>query len=143
MWTDGIAGLVYEVNHANDCADVIALSTWTVGSKAHYLNSVDHAQAANIVVSELHRMRPAARGTLQVTHVQSWALDPYAGVACSISQSGRLVAAVSDKAAHCDRLFFCGEHVAVARRGMEGALESSGRVAHEIQLALSQSGFLS
>ena len=88
------------------------------------------------VPAELERLRPAAKGALEVAKVRSWATDPYAGGVWSHFRPGQVTAFVNDLAKPHERLFFCGEHTATGSRGMEAALESAERAAIEVQGAL-------
>lgn len=136
MWTDGIAGTVYAQRFGPDPDEVMSVTAWARGLDAQYLDLLGPEAAGRAVVAELERLRPAAKGALKVAKVRSWATDPFAAGVWSTFGPGEVKAFASEIAKPHGRLFFCGEHTALASRGMEGALESAERAAVEVQLAL-------
>lgn len=136
MWTDSLAGTVYAQRFGPDPDEVMSITAWARGLNARYLDRLGAAGAAAAVVADLERLRPAAKGKLTIAKVQSWDMDPFAGGVWSTFEPGQATAFVPDMSKPHGRLFFCGEHTALASRGMEGALESAERVADEVQLAL-------
>ena len=85
-----------------------------------------------MVVAEIERLRPAARGALEVAAVHSWEQDPFAGGTWSIFRPGEVAGTAAAMASPHDRMFFCGEHTAIAARGMEAAFESAERASLEV-----------
>jgi len=136
MWTDGLAGTVYAQRFGPDPEEVMSLTCWARGLNAQYLDRLGAEAAGRTVVAELERLRPAAQGALEVARVRSWANDPFAAGVWSSFGPGQVTAFANQLATPHQRLFFCGEHTALASRGMEAALESAERVAVEVQLAL-------
>lgn len=136
MWTDGITGTVYAQRFGPDPDEVMSITAWARGLNARYLDRLGAEGAGAAIVAELERLRPAAKGKLKVAKVQSWAMDPFAGGVWSTFEPGQVTAFADNMANPHGRLFFCGEHTALASRGMEGALESAERAAVEVQLAL-------
>jgi monoamine oxidase len=94
------------------------------------------AEAGRLVIKEIERLRPAARGALQLVAVHSWERDPFAGGTWAIFGPGQVNPFVRSMSAPHGRLFFCGEHTAIASRGMEAALESAERASLEVLAAL-------
>jgi len=136
MWTDGLVGTVYAQRFGPDPKEVMSLTCWARGLQAQYLDQLGPEAAGRAVVAEFERLRPAAKGALKVAKVRSWATDPFAGGVWSSFGPGEVTAYANSLAAPHGRLFFCGEHTALASRGMEAALESAERAAVEVQLAL-------
>ncbi len=136
MWTDGIAGTVFAQRFGPDPKEVMSLTCWARGLKAQYLDLLGPEAAGRAVVAELERLRPAARGALEVAKVRSWATDPFTAGVWSYYRPGQVAAFANELAKPHQRLFFCGEHTALGSRGMEAALESAERAAVEVQLAL-------
>ena len=85
-----------------------------------------------MVVADIERLRPAARGALEVAAVHSWEQDPFAGGTWAIFRPGQVAQFAAVMAQPHGRMFFCGEHTAIAARGMEAALESAERVSLEV-----------
>lgn len=136
MWTDGIAGTVFAQRFGPDPAEVMSLTCWARGLNAQYLDRLGPETAGRAVVAELERLRPAAKGALEVAKVRSWATDPFSAGVWSYYRPGQVKAFATELAKPHQRLFFCGEHTALGSRGMEAALESAERAAVEVQLAL-------
>ncbi len=136
MWTGGIAGTVYAQRFGPDPDEVMSVTAWARGLNAQYLDQLGAEAAGRAVVAELERLRPAAKGALEVAKVRSWAMDPFSGGVWSTFGPGQVRAFANELAKPHERLFFCGEHTALASRGMEAALESAERAAVEVQLAL-------
>ena len=136
MWTDGIVGTVYAQRFGPDPKEVMSLTCWARGLNAQYLDRLGSEAAGHAVVAELERLRPAAKGALEVARVRSWATDPFAAGVWSSFGPGQVTEFANQLATPHARLFFCGEHTALASRGMEAALESAERAAVEVQLAL-------
>lgn len=136
MWTDGITGTVFAQRFGPDPKQVMSLTCWARGLNAQYLDLLGPEAAGRAVVAEFERLRPAAKGMLEVAKLRSWATDPFAGGVWSTFRPGQVSAFARELAKPHERLFFCGEHTALASRGMEAALESAERAAVEVQLAL-------
>lgn len=136
MWTDGITGTVFAQRFGPDPKEVMSLTCWARGLHAQYLDLLGPEAAGRAVVAEFERLRPAAKGALEVAKVRSWATDPFSGGVWSTFRPGQVTAFARELAKPHERLFFCGEHTALASRGMEAALESAERAAVEVQLAL-------
>lgn len=136
MWTDGITGTVMAQRFGPDPTEVMSITCWARGLNAQYLDRLGPEAAGRATVAEFERLRPAAKGALEVAKVRSWATDPFSGGVWSYYQPGQVKAFATELAKPHGRLFFCGEHTALGSRGMEAALESAERAAVEVQLAL-------
>jgi monoamine oxidase len=77
-------------------------------------------------------MRPAAKDQLEAKTYFSWKTQPFNLGDWAYFKPGQISRFALGMAAPAGRIHFCGEHTAVANRGMEGALESSERVALEV-----------
>lgn len=132
MWTDARCGTVTAQRFADDPDEVTAIVANPRGIAADYLDRLPPAEAARVVVAEIERMRPAARGALEVTAMHSWANDPFARGDWAIYGPGQVNAFARSVRLAEGPLHFCGEHTSRANRGMEGALESGERVALEV-----------
>jgi len=85
---------------------------------------------------DMERLRPAAKGQLEVVEYKSWYRDPFSAGDWAVWKPGQVTAFAQDIAKSHGRIHFCGEHTAVANRGMEGAMESGERVALEVLQAV-------
>jgi monoamine oxidase len=131
MWTDSI-GRVSAVYHEAKDDQVSSLLVSVFGPAARHLDRMGKDGAARYVVAQIEQMRPAAKGTLQVTGQHSWETDPFAGGAWAYFNPGTVTRFLPAMCQAQGRVHFCGEHTSVVARGMEGAIESGVRVAGEV-----------
>ncbi len=136
MWSDSLAGFVLAQRFGANDDDVTSLTIWVRGRNADYVDLLGPSEGSRAVVADLERMRPAAKGQLDVAAVQSWAQDPFAAGDWAIYKPGQVSRFARTMAAPHGRLYFCGEHTALGSRGMEGALESAERASLEVLQAL-------
>jgi monoamine oxidase len=131
LFTDGPAGMVAAVRSGTDPMSITHLAAWIMGEKARKLDSLDPDAAGRTVIAALEDLRPAARGQVELLGVQSWGRDPYAAGAWAYFQPGQIRRFAAAMDARHGRLHFCGEHLARASRGMEGAMETAERAVTE------------
>jgi monoamine oxidase len=132
MFTDSLAGMVIAEHKGESPADITSLTIWLRGERAAWADQVDTQVAIDTVVADLERMRPAAKGQLEVLGYKSWYRDPFSSGDWAIYAPGQVTSLMGDIANPHGRLHFCGEHTAVSNRGMEGAMESGERAALEV-----------
>jgi len=132
MFTDSLAGMVLGEHKGDNPADVTSLTCWIRGHHAEWLDQIPEQDAIAAVVADIERLRPAAKGQLEVGGYKSWYRDPFASGDWAVWQPGQVSALSAHVATPHERIHFCGEHTAVSNRGMEGALESGERVAFEV-----------
>ena len=136
MWTDTIAGHVIGNRHFLDDPQVSSLTTWARGAMAERLDRVSPEEGKAWVLSEIEKLRPAAKGKIEAKFIKSWQRDPFAGGAFAVWKPGQVVEYLSAVGQPYGRVHFCGEHTALSNRGMEGAMESGERAAFEVLEAL-------
>ena len=127
MWTDGIAGVVTAQKFGEDPGEVTGLVVNARGWSADYLDRLGAEQAGAAVIAEIERLRPAARGALELGGHHSWWQDPFAAGDWAIYGPGQVTGFLPVVANSHGNLHFCGEHTGTANRGMESALESAER----------------
>lgn len=132
MWTDSPIGRVSAIYHESEEAQVSSLLVSAFGPGARHLDRLGKEGSARYVVAQIERMRPAAKGALQVIDQHSWEQDPFAGGAWSYFNPGTVTKFLPAMLQSQGRVHFCGEHTSVTARGMEGALESGERAAAAI-----------
>jgi monoamine oxidase len=132
LFTDTRAGMLAAARNRDDPTEVTSLTAWITGDNAAALDRMPPADAGRAVIAAIETLRPAARGQLELVGMHSWGADAHAGGAWAYFRPGEVTrfAAVLGRA-H-GRLHFCGEHLAIASRGMEGAMESAEEAAAEI-----------
>ncbi len=125
LFTDTQAGMLAAARNRERPSEVTSFAAWVIGDQAAALDRLSPADAGRAVIAAVEKLRPAAKGQLELLGMHSWGNDPYAGGAWAYFRPGdvtRYAATLGD--AH-GRLKFCGEHLAVMSRGMEGAMESA------------------
>jgi monoamine oxidase len=136
MWTDSRIGRVFATYGGARDDEVSSLLVTAYGHKAAYLDKLGARGTARYVVTEIERMRPAAKGTLAVAAQHSWTLDPFSAGDWAYFAPGTVTRYLPAMFQPHGRVHFCGEQTAVAARGMEGAMESGERAALEVASAL-------
>lgn len=132
LYTDSTAGMIAASRNGEDPEQVTSLTAWAMGPAAARLDRMGEADAGQAVVAEIERIRPAARGKLEVVGLKSWGADPYARGAWAYFRPGQVRELAAGLGAPHGRVQFCGEHLAAASRGMEAAMESAERAARAI-----------
>ena len=132
MWTDTLAGMILAEHKGDTPEEVTSLTSWTRGGLAVAQDKLSDEEAAARIVADIERLRPAAKGQLEVAAYHSWYNDPHAAGDWAVWQPGQVTKYSAYVGQQHGRVHFCGEHTARANRGMEGALESGDRVAFEV-----------
>jgi monoamine oxidase len=132
MWSDGQLGNVVAQRFGDMPEQVTGLLVYARGQLAQQWDRLGKDAALKMIVGELEKTRPVARGLVTGAAYHSWAAEPFNRGDWAYFAPGQISAFGKDMARSAGRLHFCGEHTAIANRGIEGALESSERVALEI-----------
>jgi len=132
MWTNGIAGTVIAQRFGKTDDEVTGLLVEARGELANAWDRLGPDEATQRVISAIESIRPAAKGQLVGAAYFSWAREPFNAGDWAYFAPGQITAFANQMSAPAGRVHFCGEHTAVANRGLEGALESSERVAVEV-----------
>lgn len=135
LFTDSAAGMIAAVRGGSDPNEITTLTAWVMGGEAARLDALDAQDAGRAVIRAIETIRPAARGQLELLGAKSWGKDPYAAGAWAYFRPGEIRRFASVMGRAHGRVHFCGEHLALACRGMEGAMESGQRAAAEILAA--------
>lgn len=132
LFTDSVAGMIAADRLGQDAREVTGLTAWAMGRNAERLDALSESDAARLVADELTQRRPAARGQLRCVGRQSWGADPFSGGGWAYFRPGQASRFGAAMGAPHGRVHFCGEHLARAHRGMEGAMESGQQAAAEV-----------
>ena len=131
FWSDGpierFNALAYGPNES-----ISSFMHYSNGDSARRYDLLPAESSASLVLKELERVRPAAKGALRLVRAFSWQQTPYSGGAYASWAPGQIPRFASAMRAPHERMHVCGEHTSQMARGMEGALESGERVALEI-----------
>ena len=133
LFTDTLAGMVTAVRRGDAPASVSHLSCWVVGPQAERIATLSDAAAGHAVIEAIEAVRPAARGQLELIGLQAWGSDPHAGGAWAYFRPGEVRRFAAGMGRAHGRIHFCGEHLAQAGRGLEGALETAATAVLEIR----------
>jgi monoamine oxidase len=135
LFTDTLAGMVTAVRNGAAPETVSHFSCWVTGRHAERIAGFSEAEAGQAVIGAIEAVRPAARGQLELIGLKAWGSDPHAGGAWAYFRPGQVGRFARSMAAPHARLHFCGEHLATAARGLEGALETAATVVAEVLAA--------
>src|SRR5690606_4108832 len=135
LFTDSPAGMLAASRNGDDPEQVTSLTAWAMGPAAARLDRMSEAEASREVIAAIERIRPSAKGQLEAVGLKSWGTDPFARGAWAYFRPGQVRELASAIGTPHGRLHFCGEHLAVASRGMEAAMESAERAARAILAA--------
>ena len=136
LFTDSRAGMIAASRSGANPKEVTSITAWITGPAATALDGPSPAAVGRVVGDEIARIRPAAKGALEFVALHSWGADPYAGGAWAYFRPGDVTRFAGIIGRAHGRLHFCGEHLALENRGMEGAMESGERAATEILAGL-------
>ncbi|MSR00202.1 MAG: FAD-dependent oxidoreductase [Gammaproteobacteria bacterium] len=132
MWTNGPLGTVLAQRSGKSDVEITSLTVWCRGLNGLFIDRFKSEEAKKLIISEFEKLRPAAKGLINIARMHSWNADPFAAGDWAIFQPGQVSELRASIAKPHKRLFFCGEHTAVGSRGMEGAFESGERVSLEV-----------
>jgi monoamine oxidase len=132
LFTDSRAGMIAAARNGANPREVTCITAWITGRTAAALDGLAPAAIGRAVSDEITRIRPAAKDALEFVALHSWGADPYARGAWVYFRPGDVTRFAGIIGRAHGRLHFCGEHLALENRGMEGAMESGERAASEI-----------
>ncbi|WP_343614491.1 FAD-dependent oxidoreductase [Novosphingobium sp.] len=132
MWTDGTVGTVMPQRFGATDQAITGFTVQARGALAHYWDAMGKDGALAYVIAGIEAMRPAARGKLRGVAYFSWVGERFNLGDWAYFSPGQVAGVMGEIAKPVGRLHFCGEHTATGARGLEGALESSERVALEV-----------
>ena len=132
MWTDGMAGNVMPQRFGATHEEITGFIVQARGSLANFWDRRGKDAALAMILAEIEAMRPAAKGKLRAQAYFSWSGELFNGGDWAYFGPGQVAGLVNEMSKPAGRLHFCGEHTSTSSRGLEGALESSERVAIEV-----------
>lgn len=132
LFTDSLPGMLAAVRSGADPTEITHLTAWVMGRHAEQLDELSEAEAGRRLIAAIEKIRPAARGQLELIGMQSWGGDPYAAGAWAYYRPGQVQRFATVMGRRHGRIHFCGEHLTLASRGMEGAMETGERAAEAI-----------
>ena len=67
MFTNSLCGMVVAEHKGEQPQDITSLTSWIRGPNAAWMDQVDERDAIAAVVADIERLRPAAKGALEVS----------------------------------------------------------------------------
>jgi monoamine oxidase len=125
LFTDTQAGMVAAARNRERPSEVTSLTAWITADHGAALDRLSPADAGRAVIAAIEKIRPSAKGQLEVLGMHSWGNDAYAGGAWAYFRPGDVTRYAAVLGNAHGRVHFCGEHLALTSRGMEGAMESA------------------
>lgn len=132
MWTDDNLGVVMPQRFGANPKEITGLMVQARGHLGMYWDRLGKEGALAYAVKRLETLRPAAKGKVKGAALFSWGAERFNMGDISYFGPGQIAAFGPQLSEAAGRIHFCGEHTATGARGLEGALESSERVALEI-----------
>jgi monoamine oxidase len=132
LFTDSVAGMIAAVRNGTDPTEITGLNAWAMGPNAAVLDRLPAPEAGQLVIDTLARLRPASAGQLEFIGLQSWGRDSGARGAWTYFRPGQVNRYARVLGQAHGRLHFCGEHLGIANRGMEAAMESADTTTQQI-----------
>lgn len=132
LFTDTALRMLWVIdNHKNGQGPhrCMFVMTW---SAAEDMARRTPAEATAFLIAELERIRPAARGQVEIHKFHSWNQQPLQRGCRHVFRPGQINAFGTDMILPLARLHFAGEHTRRLDYGMEAAMESGERVAQEV-----------
>ncbi|MEZ5305769.1 MAG: FAD-dependent oxidoreductase [Pyrinomonadaceae bacterium] len=131
IWTDTHLERIFSLTaKPGDQHGLFAI--WTEGNGSDHIGRMKDQARMNYCVSELLKMLPFMRGSIEKTATYSWSSDPFAYGSYAHFKVGQLSSIRPNISTQEGLIHFAGEHTANEMPGMEGALESAARVVSEI-----------
>src|SRR5690606_893612 len=90
LFTDSVAGMSAASRSGPGPTEVTSLTAWVMGPSAARLDQLPEADVGREVVAAIERIRPAAKGRLEVAAQKSWGADPYARGAWAYFRPGQV-----------------------------------------------------
>lgn len=131
IWSDAIFGRLNVLRERGSGRPACVVA-YVNGLQSAHLDRLTPAAAAQLVMGEIERIRPATRGALRPIRVHSNQNDPFKGGSYAYWHPGQPTRLPGVMAQAHGQVHFAGEHTALVNRGMEGAMESADRAAFEI-----------
>ena len=105
--------------------------------RAGILQADEERRERRVERRDLHRHRQLdllreQRHQLELIGLTAWGSDPYAAGAWAYFRPGQVGRFATAMALPHGRLHFCGEHLALKGRGLEGALETAETATAEV-----------
>jgi monoamine oxidase len=134
MWTDG--PFHFFAHTPSWTQPIGVLRAYVSGPSILALNRLPAAELNRRAVEELVRLRPAARGLVEVAGVMNWSTYPYSKGHVAYFMPGDIGRYAEIVGRPVGAMWFAGEHLSRVNAGLEGACESAETAAIGVLEAL-------
>jgi len=131
IWTDTPLERIFSMSGIRGDRRGI-FGAWTEGEGAALPESMSGLRRRLWTKKEFEKILPFMKGQIERTFTKSWTRDEFAKGAGAHFLKGQFTELQKDIKTPVGAIHFAGEHTAEFAPGMEGALESAGRVVKEI-----------
>jgi monoamine oxidase len=129
-WTDGPFKIIAHSPSTMDPNGI--LFSYVNGRAAEQLNRLPLKAQGEHLVAELVRLRPAAAGQVEISHIHNWSTYPFAKGHVAYFSPGN-IGRYGDLAGQpVGTLYFAGEHLCRVHAGIEGACETAETAALQV-----------
>ncbi len=128
---DGGAGIFWAIDNGSGEGEHRGMFVLTnlVGSR---VSARSPDAAAQYLIDEMERIRPASRGQIEILKYHTWERQPLQRGCSPMFAPGQITAFANEMIVPHGRLHFAGEHTRRLDYGMESAMESGERAAFEV-----------
>ncbi|MDE0509633.1 MAG: FAD-dependent oxidoreductase [Gammaproteobacteria bacterium] len=111
------------------------VTAWINGDGCDRYDALPERDAGELILEDIVRVWPGARGNLHLRGLVRWGADPFSGGSWPAWAPGQIGRHYESLRQPVDGVYFAGEHTASEFSGMEGAFESGERAAREVLTA--------
>ena len=131
LFSDGAVRMFWVIDNHKGGGEHRGMFVLT-GRSGEQVAALSPEAAAQFLVDELARLRPASKGQVEVLRFHSWGRQPLQRGCSPMFAPGQVTKFARDMIIPHGRLHFAGEHTRRLEYGMEAAMESGERAAFEI-----------
>ena len=135
VWSNAPFGRLFVRRHPE--ADTYNITAWINGDSCDRYDEHADEEAGRLVLEDLFRAYPNARGNVRLRQLVRWHRDPFSQGSWAVWAPGQIDRHFAALHQPAGSIHFAGEHTAYAYSGMEGAMESGERVVLEVLRELS------
>jgi monoamine oxidase len=131
VWSDSILERIFASDPQNT-GQITNITIWINGKGVDRFDGMPTNEVEALTLTELAKILPESQGAVRIGQTVSWQKSSLSGGCYAVWQPGQVSRYANVMAKPAGNLHFAGEHTSQWMTGMEGAMESGERVAHEI-----------
>ena len=131
VWSDSILERIFATDPQNT-GEITNLTVWVNGKGVDIFDSLPDDEVEALTLKELAKILPESQGAVRIAKTVSWQKSRLNSGCYAVWEPGQISRYANTMAKPAGKLHFAGEHTSRWFTGMEGAMESGERVAHEI-----------